>query len=254
MPLPRLSREAVRRIAIDVAVLAAFGLIVALLGPWGSVGLSWPVRLSYWLACMIGGGLIGIFLDETLGRRIAPTWRRVLAITVLMTPPVTVYVLMTAWLIQGEFWGWRALLELSWQVATLCLPIMVLRALVWRAPRVETRTIVEPPLPEAEAAFRRRLSARRRQARLIAIEADDHYLKVHTDAGEELLTLRLRDALADLSRAHGYQVHRSWWVAADAIREVRWRRGSGEVRLEGDLIAPLSRTYAPVLREAGWLG
>jgi DNA-binding LytR/AlgR family response regulator len=41
-------------------------------------------------------------------------------------------------------------------------------------------------------------------------------------------------------------------VAADAIEAVRWRRGAGEARLVGGLGAPISRTHAPALREAGW--
>ena len=127
--------------------------------------------------------------------------------------------------------------------------------IVWRRPEriVEERRVVEPPMPEAEAAFRRRLSARRRGARLIAIEAHDHFLKVHTDCGEELVTARFADAKAELAGAHGYQIHRSWWVSAGAIDNVRWQRGSGEARLAGGLTAPVSRSYAPVLREAGWL-
>jgi hypothetical protein len=57
---------------------------------------------------------------------------------------------------------------LLWQVFVVSLPVMTARELVWRKPepRVETRTIVVPPLPEAEAVFRRRLSAKRRTARL----------------------------------------------------------------------------------------
>jgi hypothetical protein len=90
---------------------------------------------------------------------------------------------------------------LLWQVFLISIPVMAIRALVWRRPPpvVETRVVVAPPLPEAEAVFRRRLSARRRGARLIAIEADDHYLKVHTDAGSEMVTLRLAGALDELS-------------------------------------------------------
>ncbi|WP_253189308.1 LytTR family DNA-binding domain-containing protein [Brevundimonas sp. LM2] len=140
------------------------------------------------------------------------------------------------------------------QVGPILLAVMIVRALVWRraAARVETRMIIAPPLPEAEAAFRRRLSARCRTARLIAIEAHDHYLKVHTDAGAELITLRFADALEELGRAHGWRVHRSWWVAADAVEAVRWHRGRGEIRLLGGLTTPVSRTYRPVLKAAGW--
>ncbi len=49
-----------------------------------------------------------------------------------------------------------------------------------------------------------------------------------------------------------WQVHRSWWVAAEAVEAVRWRRGAGEASLAGGLVAPVSRTYAPLLKEAGW--
>jgi DNA-binding LytR/AlgR family response regulator len=52
--------------------------------------------------------------------------------------------------------------------------------------------------------------------------------------------------------AHGYRLHRSWWVAADAIEEVRWKRGSGEARLSGGIVAPVSRSCAAALKEAGW--
>ena len=133
--------------------------------------------------------------------------------------------------------------------------VMALRALTWRKPKpiIQTRVVTAPPLPEAEAVFRRRLSAKRRSAALIAIEAEDHYLRVHTDAGDELITARFAEALQELAGAHGYQTHRSWWVAAGAIETVRWRRGSGEARLTGGVVAPVSRTHAPALRLAGWI-
>ncbi len=244
-----------RRWAIDLAMLVAIGLLMGFLGPFASERAPLVGRYVYWMICMVGGGLIGIVADELLSRRMAATWRRVAAVTVLMTPLVSLLVLTTEHLLMGGPFGWSGYLRLVlWQVWPILLAVMEVRALVWRrAPaRVETRTVIAPPLPEAEATFRRRLSAKRRGARLIAIEAHDHYLKVHTDAGAELITLRFADALDELARAHGWRVHRSWWVAADAVEAVRWRRGGGEIRLVHDLMAPVSRTYAPVLKEAGW--
>jgi len=243
-----------RRWLTDLAVLVVIGLLMGFLGPFASERVPIVVRYAYWMICMVGGGLIGIAADELLSLRMAATWRRVAAVSTLATPPVTLLVLTTQHLLtDGAFSGW-AYRWLLWQVWPILLAVMVVRALVWRrAPtRVETRTIVAPPLPEAEAAFRRRLSAKRRGARLIAIEAHDHYLKVHTDAGAELITLRFADALDELARAHGWRVHRSWWVAADAVEDVRWRRGAGEMRLVGGLAVPASRTYGQVLKEAGW--
>jgi DNA-binding LytR/AlgR family response regulator len=77
-------------------------------------------------------------------------------------------------------------------------------------------------------------------------------VRVHTDAGSELVPMRFSEAVEELSRAHGYRLHRSWWAAADAIETVRWTRGGGEARLAGGIVAPVSRTYASALKSAGW--
>src|SRR6476660_2416969 len=58
-----------------------------------------------------------------------------------------------------------------WARVAIASLLISVRALAWRR-IVETRTIVIPPLPEAERAFRMRLSPKRRAARLIAIEAE----------------------------------------------------------------------------------
>lgn len=243
-----------RRWVIDGVILAAMGLLLGFLGPFDSDSTPIWTRYTYWTICMLGGGLIAVALDEWLGRRLSGTWKRVAASSTLATPLVTLFVLAIQYFFFGEHFRWAVYQPLLWQVLPIMLAAMAVRALVWRRPpaRVETRTVIAPPLPEAEAAFRRRLSAKRRGARLIAIEAHDHYLKVHTDAGPELITLRFADALDELAQAHGWRVHRSWWVAADAVETVRWRRGGGEMRLLGGLTAPVSRTYGPVLKEAGW--
>ena len=244
-----------RRWAIDLAILVAIGLLMGFLGPFSSEHVPIVGRYIYWMICMVGGGLIGIVADEGLRRRIPSLWIRTLLVVVLVTPVVTVHVFWTERLMFGGHADWAVFRHLLLQVCPILLAVMAVRALVWRQlpARIETRTLVVPPLPEAEAAFRQRLSAKRRSARLIAIEAHDHYLRVHTDAGAELITLRFADALDELARAHGWRVHRSWWVAADAVEEVRWRRGTGEIRLVGGLTAPVSRTHGPVLKAAGWL-
>lgn len=243
-----------RRWAIEIAVLTAMGLVVSALGPFGSQHMPVGLRIFYWTGNLVGGGLIGIAIDEALRRRMPGTWPRVLASAVLMTPPVALFVVGMARLTfhdSADAWDYLRLLP---EVFPIALPAMAVRALVWRRPAVvvETRTIVAPPLPEAEATFRKRLSAKRRAARLIAVEADDHYLRVHTDAGVEMITARMADAMAELAGAHGYRTHRSWWVAGDAIEAVAWRRGVGEATLAGGLTAPISRGQAAVLRDAGW--
>ena len=55
---------------------------------------------------------------------------------------------------------------------------------------------------------------------LIALEMEDHYVRAHTMLGSDLVLLRMRDAIAELEGVEGAQVHRSWWVARDAVERV----------------------------------
>lgn len=239
------------RIAIELLLLVAIGLLMAVLGPYRSLDVPPLRRTIYWLLAIIGGGAIGILIDFAIRKRIRGFWRAVLGVAILMTPPVTLFVWTLNAGMLGQKVGPRGLLTLGWQVFVIAFLVMAMRALLWRR-AIETRTVVMPPLPEAERAFRMRLSAKRRGARLIAIEAEDHYVRIHTDQGSELLTMRFSDALMELGQVHGHQLHRSWWAAGDAIEEVRWQRGSGEARLAGGLTAPVSRSFAASLRDAGW--
>ena len=120
--------------------------------------------------------------------------------------------------------------------------------------RDPTVVVAAEPQTDADplAMFRQRLSAKRRAATLMAVQAEDHYLRVHTDAGEELITARFADALAELAGAPGFQTHRSWWVAASAIEDVHWLRGRGQARLTCGLNVPISRAQAAPLKAAGW--
>jgi len=239
---------------VDAAVFTVVGLLMGFIGPFGTDRAPVGQQYAYWMICMVGGGLIGAVVDELLRRRLVGTWLRTAVVSLVMTPPTTLLVFYAeVWVMggRGDLEGYGRLIGQVWPIA---LATMAVRALVWRRgpATIQTRTIIAPPLPETESVFRRRLSARRRGARLIAVEAHDHYLKVHTDVGVELIALRFADALEELALAHGWRTHRSWWVAAEAVEGVRWRRGVGELRLAGGLTAPVSRTYRSVLKEAGW--
>jgi LytTr DNA-binding domain len=238
----------------EFALLFAMALFMGVVGAFGADALPFFARYLYFFLCVVGGGTIGFAIDDWVAPRVKSLWLRVPLASLLMMPPVTLLVLGAGWLVAGAPVTLHRVSILWWENYLVSLPIIAIRAMIWRPPEtiVETRTIVVPPLPDADATFRQRLSAKRRTARLLALEAEDHYVRVHTDAGIELVTVRFADALAELAQAHGYQTHRSWWVAADAIENARWRRGAGDLRLVGDLVVPVSRTYAPALKEAGW--
>ena len=240
-----------RRFSLELVLLVAVGLAMGFLGPYRTLDVPTPLRTAYWLAAVIGSGLVGIVVDSALGSRVRGFWARVALVALLMTPPVTLYIYALNATVLDLPRRWWLLPQLAGQVLVVALLLMSVRALAWRR-IVETRTIVVPPLPEAERAFRLRLSAKRRAARLIAVEAEDHYVQVHTDAGSELVSMRFSEALEDLAQAYGYRLHRSWWASAEAIEAVKWKRGGGEARLAGGIRAPVSRSYAAALKQAGW--
>lgn len=90
------------------------------------------------------------------------------------------------------------------------------------------------------------------RARLVAFEAEDHYLRVRTEAGSALVLMRLGDALEALSGLDGFRTHRSWWVARTAVEAVRWKGGRGVLTLSDGASAPVSRTYAVALKGTDW--
>ena len=85
------------------------------------------------------------------------------------------------------------------------------------------------------------------------MESEDHYLRLHTSQGQDLILMRLADAVAELEGIEGAQVHRSWWVAREAIAEARRGDGRATLTLKDGSEVPVSRTYAKLLRERGWI-
>ena len=81
----------------------------------------------------------------------------------------------------------------------------------------------------------------------------DHYVEAHTELGHALILMRFRDALRNVQNMDGMQVHRSHWVARRAVAGVRQTQGRTELRLRGGERVPVSRSYIPALRAAGWL-
>lgn len=90
-------------------------------------------------------------------------------------------------------------------------------------------------------------------AGIIAVEAQDHYVQVHTREGHELVLYRFRDALRDLKDMDGLQVHRSHWVRRSAVERVAKTGKKYALVLPNDLQVPVSRSYLETARREGLL-
>jgi DNA-binding LytR/AlgR family response regulator len=87
---------------------------------------------------------------------------------------------------------------------------------------------------------------------IYAVSAEDHYLRLHTSKGSELILMRLSDAISELDGLEGAQTHRSWWVAREAVESVKRDGDRVTLQLTGGAEAPVSRPNVRALREAGW--
>ena len=102
--------------------------------------------------------------------------------------------------------------------------------------------------------FMSRLPLPYRNAELYAISSEDHYLRVYTSAGEHMFLERLSTAMHQLEGANGLQTHRSWWVNDTGVKSIATANGKMTINLKSDVEVPVSRTFAPNVRAAGWLG
>lgn len=105
-----------------------------------------------------------------------------------------------------------------------------------------------PKLPE----FARKLNGGA-DVEIRALQAEDHYLRVHTDKKSELIRYRFSDAINDVSHLPGLQVHRSFWINTAAIDHIRRAGRSYEIVLAGGLEVPVSRSYRYAVKDAGLL-
>jgi hypothetical protein len=78
---------------------------------------------------------------------------------------------------------------------------------------------------------------------LFAIEADEHYVRLHTDAGSKHVLYRFRDALKDVEEKAGLRVHRSWWVSENAVESSLQTGSTLALKLKSGLTVPVSQTY-----------
>lgn len=238
--------------AAELVALALFGAFLAAIGSFDTGEMSAPSRYLYWELALVGGGVIAALIEPFVAARL-PGRPRLFALAQLavMTPPITVWVaLLPVVLFDGRLSVEHIVLMMP-SVLTINIAVVVL---AWVTRKALNRRDPVPAVPDGVAppALRAKLPPRLARARLIAVEAEDHYLRIRTDAGSALVLMRLGDALEALSGTDGFRTHRSWWVARTAVEAARWKGGRGQLILSDGSAAPVSRTYAAALKGTDW--
>jgi hypothetical protein len=246
----------------SVAIAAVAGLFLAYAGAFGTGAAPLSQRLGYWVTTMVLATLVGaaIFIPVYL-----MGWLRTrplvgsLIVALLMSAPLTVLV----WFLGPQFFpdflatdpkalpGYFPAVFLVSVIMTAINHLAADHAERREAQMASAITHAAPP-GAGPPKFLERLPVKLRGGELYAVEAEDHYLRLHTSKGSDLILMRLADALIELDGLEGAQTHRSWWVAKAAVTDARRADGRGTLTLKNGVEAPVSRSYAGGLREAGW--
>jgi DNA-binding LytR/AlgR family response regulator len=235
------------------AAAAALGLLLGFSGPFGTnPALDRPLRYAFWGGLTLFGYLCVLVSSAVIRASPAlarlPGWAHLGLAAVMSSVPQTLAVAWVFSLVQpGRVTAPAQLPALFFAVLAIQFVIAFVASLVTRRIQPAAAAVEEP----AASPFLDRLPPHLR-GDLIALEAQDHYLKVHTGSGSTLVLSRLSDAIAQLCAIDGLQVHRSWWVADAAVIGVQRDGGTLTLELRNGIKAPVSRTYLQAVRARGW--
>lgn len=273
-----------RRALLEIwAVLVLAGLF-GFLGPFGTYGMGdFLIRAGRWLS-LLGGAYVLIRPTIILLRWIAgatglPRGSLVFWGLIAATFPMTSIWQLGDWREVRVLVGYSGLFPFALLCSLMILVVvwwaeraddhLLLHYNVTRPPRGFEHVLPAPPAPDIRSGIgpthtvtpqapsaRPRLYARlspRFEGDILALESEDHYVRVHGNKQSELLLLRLRDAIAEMDGSPGEQTHRSWWVARGAVAEVTGAGRNREIRLLNGTSAPVARDSVDRLQRTGFL-
>jgi hypothetical protein len=240
------------RIASDIvrfcAIVIGLGLIFAWLGVYNTGRLPFYQSFVFWTSTMaVGAGTSVLVSPFVWGPRFedVPAIFKIGIAAAIISVPVTL-TLMLFFSID------------PWSLSTYVMQyayVLVISLIVTTGAYVRDAMINKSEAPESGetpvTTFLDRLPVKFRTAELHAISSEDHYLRVHTSLGEELILMRLADAVRELSGADGLQVHRSWWVAKSGVTEEKRVDGRSLLVLPSGTEVPVSRSYRNKAKDAG---
>jgi hypothetical protein len=211
--------------------------------------LSAPVRYGFWIVMVFVGYFAALAAEKLVPETsVSRPELRLGALAIASALPLT---FVAAWVIPilrpGHVYQPLQLPALFGPVAAVQLAIVFT---LLRKPSGPVPPSLEE-IKDASVPFPTALLSRlphRLGAQIVALEAEDHYLRVHTTIGSDLILMRLSDAVAAIEPDLGLQVHRSWWVAQDAICELVRSNDRSRLKLRNGLLVPVGRTYTAAVR------
>jgi len=251
------------RLARAVVAATAVGIFLGIVGPFGSyLNGSAVTRIAYWVLSMwLGVAFYGsaLMLARPLATRSGiPLWIAAAFLVMAASLPQALATRALAL----YFWPDLARLSLSqldWfmQVLVLAGPVTLGYAF-WTGLLPAPWTARRTPVPLAgrepdDASGLFALLPPRLGTDIICMAMEDHYVRVHTALGSDLLLMPMARAVEDVAGIEGFRVHRSWWVARSAVVRIGGPARTMRLRLVNGMDVPVARRTVAMLRGLGWL-
>ena len=235
-----------RNLILHVLWTVGIGSFLTIVDPFGaSRGMPPFFNWVYWTGFVAYGTLVAYFIVPLIEKTLKtwPPFLHYLALSLILSLFVSAGILAVSGLTSAlpPLRYWPKLYGYVWVISAGITVVMVLREQHMN------------PARNDGANFEKRIPAQIAGGTLYAINAEDHYLRIRTSRGSALILMRLSDALAELEGMDGLRTHRSGWVAGDGVEKIERANGKIILHLRDGETAPVSRTYAPALRQAGWL-
>lgn len=223
------------------------GFILTILAPYGTHTMTLLPRAAFWIGLCVAGGLgaasVSLFcrLRNLTLSPIATTLWQSLGSTVL----VSLCLVVLNYGLTGQF-SLQGILLVVFYVWVIAVTLSAIGNLIGH----RSSTLETTP---TRAALYERLRPNLRSADIFALSAEDHYVRVHTSNGDDLILMRLSDAIREMEPHRGLSPHRSWWVAENGVQSVTKKDGKTWIKLHSRIDVPVSRSRHKDLKEAGWI-
>ncbi|SEH15536.1 transcriptional regulator, LytTR family [Sphingopyxis sp. YR583] len=247
-----------KRLTIEILVMVALGLLIGLLGPFGTFTAPPAQRMLSWTIWLLAGyalfrptNIVAGWLCEATG---LPRFAgKLLALVVASVPLTLIVTMMLTRLPFADVLRWRGFWTMYLYIVVIAVVASAVMAAIFgrTASEATTPEATAPEPPPAPAAPVLPLPSG--FGPVLALKGEDHYVRIIGDAREELVLMRMRDAIERLGDRDGLRIHRSWWIARDAIASVRRDGRTAVITLRSGHEAPVARDMMPHLRAAGWL-
>jgi hypothetical protein len=228
------------------------GLILGFLGPFGSYSVAIVTRLIFWVLAINLGYFIYYFSRSLVNKFFADKnlhlLVRIIIASLFASVPLTLLiVVLNHLLFTNKINLLNGFTNFFPQVFILGIVIDAIITLI-------NNSQIHHPTQKLQAetnTFLDRLNPTMGME-LICFVMEDHYLKAYTAKGNQMLLMRMKDALLELKDYQGMQVHRSWWVAFAAIDRVKKQGRKIILVMNNGIEVPVSRKYQASVRGKGF--